>query len=68
MLFSLADEFEVVLDEVDITKDPVAFELYKYTIPVMIVDQTIKLEARIDAQKLRRALGEGYGPKVQESL
>lgn len=56
-----------MLDEVDITKDPEAYELYKYTIPVMVVDQKIKLEARIDAQKLRRALGEGYGPKVQEN-
>ena len=63
-LLSLGKEFEVTLEEVDITTDPALFELYKYTIPVMIVDQRIKLEARIDAQKLRRALGEGYGPKI----
>jgi glutaredoxin len=63
-LLSLGNEFEVLLEEVDITTDPAAFELYKYTIPVMIVDQQIKLEARIDRQKLRRALGEGYGPKM----
>ena len=63
-LLSLGNEFDVTLEEVDITSDPALFELYKYTIPVMIIDQKIKLEARIDAQKLRRALGEGYGPKI----
>ncbi len=64
-LFALGDEFDVVLDEIDITTDPALFELYRYTIPVMIVDEQVKLEARIDEYKLRRALVEGYGPKVK---
>ena len=64
-LLSLEDEFEVTLSEVDITTDPQLFEKYKYTIPVMIVDETIELDSRIDAHKLRRALGESYGPKVK---
>jgi glutaredoxin len=64
-LLSLGDEFVVELEEVDITTDPALFELYRYTIPVMIVDRQIKLEARITAQKLRRALSEGYGPKIK---
>lgn len=65
-LLSLGDDFEVVLEEVDITTDPVLFEQYKYNIPVMLVDQKVKLELRIDAYKLRRALAEGYGPKIKE--
>ncbi len=63
-LVSLGDEFNVILEEVDITLDPTLFQQYQYTIPVMIVDQNIKLELRIDAHKLRRALAEGYGPKI----
>jgi hypothetical protein len=65
VLLSLGDEFEVVLEEVDILTDPQVYELYKYTIPVMIVDGKIKLEARITREKLWRALAEGYGPKVE---
>ena len=64
MLFSLGDEFEIQFEEVDILSDPDLYERYKYVIPVMIIDGKVKLEARIDAQKLRRALAEGYGPGI----
>ena len=64
-LFELADDFEIELEEVDITTDRVLFEKYKYTIPVMVVDGSIVLEARIDARKIYRALAEGYGPKLK---
>ncbi len=64
-LMTLEPEVAVRLREVDITTDAALFELYKYTIPVMIVDEQIILESRIDAKKLRRALLEGYGPKVK---
>jgi len=64
VLLSLNEEFEVVLEEVDITTAPALYESYRYIIPVMIIDESIKLVARIDAPKLRRALAEGYGPKV----
>lgn len=64
LLPALEKEFEIALEEVNILDDPALFELYKYTIPVMIVDKHIKLEARIDMKKLRRALTEGFGPKV----
>jgi len=63
-LLSLGQEFEVRLEEIDITGDPALFELYQYTIPVMLINQKIKLEARITAHKLRLALSEGYGPKI----
>jgi glutaredoxin len=65
-LFSLEDEFEVTLEEVDITTDSALFEKYKWTIPVMIVDNRIVLESRIDARKIYRALAEGYGPKLKD--
>lgn len=64
-LISLAADYEVSLEEKDITQDASLFEKYRYTIPVMIVDGEIELECRIDATKLRRALSEGYGPKVK---
>lgn len=64
-LISLDAEFDVILDEVDITTDVAIFEQYKYDIPVMIINGTIKLEAHIDAKKIRRALAENYGPKIK---
>lgn len=65
-LFSLEDEFQVALEEVDITTDSALFEKYKWTIPVMIVDNRIILESRIDARKIYRALAEGYGPRLKD--
>ncbi len=64
-LFELEDDFEIELEEVDITTDSALFEKYKYVIPVMVVDDSIVLEARIDARKIYRALVEGYGPKLK---
>ena len=64
MLFSLGNEFDIQFEEVDILSDPDLYKRYKYVIPVMIIDGKVKLEARIDAQKLRRALAEGYGPGI----
>ena len=64
-LFELADDFEIELEEVDITTDSALFEKYKYTIPVMVIDYSIVLEARIDTRKIYRALAEGYGPQLK---
>lgn len=64
MLFSLEDEFDIVFEEVDILSDPNLYERFKFVIPVMIIDEKVKLMARIDVQKLRRALAEGYGPAI----
>jgi glutaredoxin len=64
-LATLAPYFVFSLEERDITQDALAFEKYRYTIPVMQIDGKIQLEARIDANKLQRALGEGYGPKIK---
>lgn len=64
-LESLSNKFEYSLQEFDITQDPPIFEKYRYLIPVMIIDDAIELDGRIDSQKLYRALAEGYGPKVK---
>lgn len=64
-LFELEDDFEIELAEVDITTDSALFEKYKYTIPVMVIDDSIVLETRIDARKIYRALAEGYGPRLK---
>jgi glutaredoxin len=61
-LFSLQGEYDISLQEYNINDDPLLFEKYKYTIPVMVIDDKIELEVRIDARKIRRAFGEGYGP------
>jgi glutaredoxin len=63
-LVTLSPEFEFSLEEVDITTDTVLFDKYQYTIPVMHIDDTIVLESRIDAKKIRRAFAEGYGPRI----
>ncbi len=64
-LMSLTGQLEFGLSERDITQDAVAFEKYRYTIPVMLVDGKVELEGRIDARKLYRAMAEGYGPKIK---
>ncbi len=64
-LSSLKGEFDYELEEVNINDDPDLFEKYKYTIPVMVIDQKTMLESRIDTYKLRRALNEGYGPSYR---
>lgn len=63
-LLTLEPEFTFTIEEVDITKDALIYEKYKYTIPVMHIDDKIELETRIDVKKIRRAFEEGYGPKI----
>lgn len=58
-------DINIELDEIDIRSDPTLFEKYKYTIPVMIIDRSIKLECPIYEKALYRALTEGYGPKFE---
>jgi glutaredoxin len=61
-LNALSGEFDFILEEFDINQDPALYERYKYTIPVMVVDGKIELEARINTSKIRRAFTDGYGP------
>ena len=57
LLHRLQSEFDLVIEEVDITRDPALFELYQYTIPVAVVDGCHRFEAtKIAEHYLRRVL------------
>ncbi len=48
-LEELASTHEVAIDEVDIRRDSLLFERYRYRIPVIVVNGTERLEGRIEA-------------------
>jgi len=55
MLEEIATEIEYNLTEVDIRSDMALFELYRYRIPVIIVDETHMVEGRIEYNDLLSA-------------
>jgi glutaredoxin len=55
MLEEVAEQRVYTLTEIDIRSDMAVFELYRYRIPVIIINQTTLLEGRIDAQELAQA-------------
>ena len=55
MLEELAEQHDYTLTEKDIRGDMALFELYRYRIPVIVIDQDILLEGRIDEQELKAA-------------
>ena len=56
MLDELAAEISYELTEIDIRSDMNLFELYRYRIPVIIVDETTTVEGRIEYSDLAHAL------------
>lgn len=56
MLDELAAEIAYELTEIDIRNDMKLFELYRYRIPVIIVDETTTVEGRIEYSDLASAL------------
>ncbi len=56
LLHQFAKRYPLTIEEVDIDQDPVAFEQYRYEIPVIFVDDRKLFKFRIDAKKLERAL------------
>lgn len=56
LLEEIAEQSEYVLTEIDIRGDMAIFELYRYRIPVIIINQETLLEGKIDAQELAQAL------------
>ena len=56
MLDELATEIPYELTEIDIRSDMNLFELYRYRIPVIIVDETTTVEGRIEYSDLANAL------------
>lgn len=56
ILDDLEDEFDLSIDEIDITTNYETYQRYKEIIPVVIVDDQVTLEGRISEIDLRRAL------------
>jgi glutaredoxin len=57
MLDDIAAQTLYELTEIDIRSDLDIFEEYRYRIPVIIIDETILIEGRIDYSELAYALG-----------
>ena len=61
LLEGIAEEAEYTLHEIDIRTDMAVFELYRYRIPVIIINQETLLEGRIDAGELAQAFQQAGG-------
>ncbi|EFH89262.1 glutaredoxin family protein [Ktedonobacter racemifer] len=57
ILDEIASVVEFLLDEVDIRSDMALFETYRYRIPVVVRDETILAEGRIEYETLASAFG-----------
>ena len=57
MLETLARRHSLLIDEIDITQDPVLLRRYDVFIPVIVVDGRIELAAPIEEEALKRAIG-----------
>lgn len=55
LLEEIAGETEYILTEIDIRRDPAIFELYRYRIPVIVINEETVLEGRIEAEELAQA-------------
>ena len=55
MLDDIAAQTSFDLTEIDIRGDLEIFELYRYRIPVIIIDETIVIEGRIEYGDLAKA-------------
>lgn len=56
MLDEIAAQTAYTLTEIDIRSDRALFERYRYRIPVIVIDETILIEGRIDYSELASAL------------
>ena len=55
MLDDIAIQIPYVLTEIDIRSDLTLFEQYRYRIPVIIIDETLVIEGRIEYSDLAKA-------------
>ena len=61
LLEEVAEGTEYALTEIDIRTDMAIFDLYRYRIPVIIINQENLLEGRIDANELTQAFKQAAG-------
>ncbi len=57
MLDEIAAQKDYELTELDIRTSPDIFEMYRYRIPVVLIDETIVAEGRIEYDELASAFG-----------
>lgn len=55
MLDDIAAQIPYALTEIDIRSDLTLFEQYRYRIPVIIIDETLVIEGRIEYSDLAKA-------------
>jgi glutaredoxin len=55
MLDEIATQKTYELTEIDIRRDPETFERYRYRIPVIIINETLVVEGRIEYNELAHA-------------
>src|SRR5215471_178509 len=55
LLEEIAEDIAYTLTEIDIRSDLAVFEMYRYRIPVIIINEETVLEGRIEAEELARA-------------
>jgi glutaredoxin len=55
MLDEIAAETTYELTEIDIRRDTTLFELYRYRIPVIMLNETLVAEGRVDYNELMHA-------------
>jgi glutaredoxin len=56
LLLGLKREFDLTIEEIDITRDPALLERYRETIPVLLIDNRTTLAAPIRTAEVRAAL------------
>lgn len=56
----LANEYPLYFKKIDITGDPGLFETYRYLIPVVVINDTLKLESRISRSNVEAAIRQVY--------
>ncbi len=61
LLEDIAEGTDYALTEIDIRADIAVFDLYRYRIPVIVINQETLLEGRIDAHELARAFQQAKG-------
>jgi len=61
MLEEIAEQISYELTEVDIRTDMAIFEIYRYRIPVIVLNRETLIEGRIDADELARAFRQVMG-------
>ncbi len=56
LLLGLQREFDLAIEEIDITRDAALLERYRETIPVLVIDDRATLAAPIRTADIRAAL------------